>query len=96
MILDTLKAAIKGARESREAGRREAVREAVAEYLDKLPERRANRAIQEVLSASDITDALLRRFVASCPPDKHIEVSFPTGGTIIVSGRSDERNGPGW
>ena len=96
MILDTLRAALKGARESREAGQREAIRQSVAEYLDKLPDRRAAKVVEGVLSSSDLTDALLRRFVASCPPDTHIEVVFPTGGSITISGRADERTGPGW
>jgi hypothetical protein len=38
----------------------------------------------------------LRRFVQSCPNDKHVEVTFPRGETIIISGHAPERRGPGW
>lgn len=96
MILDTLRAAIKAGREAREAGRREAIRAEVAAYLSKLPERQVNRLVSSVLSGSDLTDAMLRRFVATCPADKHIEVTFPGGGTLTISGRADDSRGPGW
>ena len=96
MILDTLRAAIKAGREAREAGRREAIRAEVAAYLSKLPEKQVNKIVSSVLAGSDLTDAMLRRFVATCPPDKHIEVSFPSGGSLVVSGRADEARGPGW
>ena len=87
---------MKAAKEARESGRREAIRAEVAEYLSRLPEKQANKVIASILESADITDAMLRRFVASCPADKHIEVTFPAGGHLVISGSASEARGPGW
>jgi len=72
------------------------VRSEIIAIFNALPEKRQAEMVAAVLSQSDLTDQLLRRFVQSCPNDKHVEVTFPRGETIIISGHAPERRGPGW
>jgi hypothetical protein len=72
------------------------VRSEIIAIFNALPERRKAEMVAAVLSQSDITDALLRRFVQTCPNDKHVEITFPRGETIVISGNAPERRGPGW
>lgn len=73
-----------------------AVRSEIIAIFNALPEKRQAEMVAAVLSQGDITDALLRRFVQTCPNDKHVEISFPKGETIVISGSAPERRGPGW
>lgn len=72
------------------------VRDEVKRIFSALDENKQNKAIGAILSNEDITDQLLRRFVQTCPPDKHVEVNFLRGDSIIISGSAPEKRGPGW
>jgi predicted dinucleotide-utilizing enzyme len=73
-----------------------ATREEIKKLFEALPEKRQAEMVGAVLSQSDLTDAMLRRFVQACPQDKHVEISFPHGATVIISGSAGEKRGPGW
>jgi hypothetical protein len=72
------------------------VKSEVAAYLAKLPEADRLKVAATAMQSTDLTDGLLRRFVASCPADKHIEVKFSGGATVTISGAPQRRGGPGW
>jgi predicted dinucleotide-utilizing enzyme len=73
-----------------------ATRKEIKDLFNALPEKRQAEMVGAVLSQSDMTDTMLRRFVQTCPQDKHIEVSFLNGATVIISGSAGEKRGPGW
>ena len=104
MILHTI---IAGFREARkvEADRLRAerihdiepiVKAEVAAYLASLPESDRLRVAATAMQSTDLTDALLRKFVNACPNDKHIEITFPGGANVTISGSAQSRGGPGW
>lgn len=72
------------------------VRNQIKEIFAALPEQKKLEAVGLVLEQSEITEQLLRRFVASCPADKYVTISFPRGETITITGSAPERRGPGW
>jgi hypothetical protein len=72
------------------------VRSEIIAIFNALPEKRQAEMVAAVLSQGDITEQLLRRFVAACPNDKHVEINFVHGDSIIISGSAPERRGPGW
>ncbi len=72
------------------------VRSEIIAIFNALPEKRQAEMVAAVLSQDAITEQLLRKFVASCPNDKHVEICFPRGETILISGSAPERRGPGW
>jgi hypothetical protein len=84
-----------------EAVERRAVIEAatrieIRALFNSLPEKRQSEMVGAVLGQEELTDAMLRRFVQSCPQDKHVEVVFPHGATVIISGSAGAKRGPGW
>jgi hypothetical protein len=64
--------------------------------FESLPDKRQAEMVGAVLGQADITDAMLRRFVQACPQDKHVEIVFPHGATVVISGSAGEKRGPGW
>lgn len=99
MIFHTIRTAIEAARDEtrdkRVSSQREAIREELQEYLSSLPEDERLRIASVAVQSQEITEALLRRFVAACPPDKVVEVVFPGGARILINSPKG-KGGPGW
>jgi hypothetical protein len=72
------------------------VRSEIIAIFNALPAQRQAEMVAAVLSQGDITEQLLRRFVAACPNDKHVEINFVHGDSVIISGSAPERRAPGW
>ena len=99
MIFHTIRAAIQAARDdvrnTRMSFQREAIRAELQEYLSSLPEEQRLKIAAVAVPSQEMTEALLRRFVAACPPDKTIEVEFPGGARVLIN-TPKGKAGPGW
>ena len=99
MIFHTIRVAIKAARDEarlqRTSLQREAIRAELQEYLTSLPEEQRLKSAAVAVPSQEMTEALLRRFVAACPPDKTIEVEFPGGARVLIN-TPKGKAGPGW
>lgn len=99
MIFHTIRVAIKAARDEarlqRTSLQREAIRAELQEYLTSLPEEQRLKIAAVAVPSQEMTEALLRRFVAACPPDKTIEVEFPGGARVLIN-TPKGKGGPGW
>jgi len=99
MIFHTIRAAWKAAREDAQKQRQSALRSAIhaelTEYLTSLPEEQRLKIAAVAVPSQEMTEALLRRFVAACPPDKTIEVEFPGGARVLIN-TPKGKAGPGW
>ena len=97
MIFHTVVQAVKDALKSqREAASKAAIDSAVKAYLDALPIEKRVEVLAAALPSTAMTDKLLRAFVLACPKDKQVDIVFPGGGTITISGVAKSKDGPGW
>lgn len=75
----------------------EQVRDAVAAYLDNLPEDKAARLVARIVGAQGLTEQAVRRMVESVKGDRFIEITFGNGDVATISNRTPrEKAGPGW
>ena len=99
MIFHTIRAGIKAAsgeaRSEKERALRTAIRAELQEYLSSLPEEQRLKIAAVAVPSQEMTEALLRRFVAACPPDKTVEVEFPGGARVLIN-TPKGKGGPGW
>lgn len=99
MIFQTIRTALNAARaEAREtklSALRQAIRKELREYLSSLPEEERLKTAAVAVPSQEMTEALLRRFVAACPPDRVVEVVFPGGARVLINSPKG-KGGPGW
>lgn len=97
MIFHTVLTAVKEAlKTQREAASKVAIEAAVKSYLDGLPTEKRVAVLAAAMPSTAMTDKLLRAFVLACPKDKQVDITFPGGGEIHISGVARSKDGPGW
>lgn len=73
------------------------LREAVAGYLDSMPEEQAIKAMTRIMGSVGLTEGNVRRLVESVKGDRVIEIFFGNGDHAVISNRAPKgKDGPGW
>jgi hypothetical protein len=73
------------------------VDKSVREYLDRMPEESAYKAMTKIIGAQGLTDASIKRMIDSATGDRFVEIFFVDGSRAVISSREPtQTRGPGW